>query len=111
MQVCARLWVPANRKSFILGDASRAADEAVVGGIVQMAARLGLQVVAEGVERLDQQAFLRTVGVDAAQGYLYLRPSPAPEFAEWLRRQQQPRPEATVTTLDSRRAAPFRGSS
>ncbi len=96
-------------KSFILGDASRAADEAVVGGIVQMAARLGLQVVAEGVERLDQQAFLRTVGVDAAQGYLYLRPTPAPEFAEWLRRHQRPRPEATVTTLDSRRAGPYRG--
>jgi diguanylate cyclase (GGDEF)-like protein len=87
-------------KSFILGDASRAADEAVVGGIVQMAARLSLQVIAEGVERLDQQAFVRTVGADAAQGYLYLRPSPAPAFAEWLMRQQQrTRPDATVTPI------------
>ena len=93
-------------KSFIVGDASRTADEAVVGGIVQMAGRLGLQVIAEGVERLDQQAFLRTVGADAAQGYLHLRPTPAPEFAAWLRRQQQARgrPDATVTLLDPRRA-------
>jgi diguanylate cyclase (GGDEF)-like protein len=62
----------------------RSASEPVVEAIVQVAARLGLRVVAEGVERAEQLQFLCRVGVDAAQGYLHLRPVPAAEFAEWL---------------------------
>jgi predicted signal transduction protein with EAL and GGDEF domain len=55
-------------KSFLSNGPSHAADEAVVAAIVQMAGSLGLCVIAEGVERPDQQRFLRSVGVDAAQG-------------------------------------------
>ncbi len=71
-------------RSFLTGGPSRAADEAVVEAIVEVAGRLGLRIVAEGVERVDQQQFLRRVGADAAQGYLYLRPTPAAGFARWL---------------------------
>jgi diguanylate cyclase (GGDEF)-like protein len=77
-------------KSFIAGGSSNATDEAVVGAIVQMAGRLGLRIVAEGVERLDQQQFLEQVGADAAQGFLHLRPTPAPEFGVWLRQRAAP---------------------
>ncbi len=73
-------------KSFLPGAPAESADEAIVEAVVQMAGRLGLQVVAEGVERPDQQQFLRAVGADAAQGYLYLRPTAAPRFAAWLDR-------------------------
>jgi EAL domain-containing protein (putative c-di-GMP-specific phosphodiesterase class I) len=93
-------------KSFIAGGASHAADEAVVGAIVQMAGRLGLRVVAEGVERLDQQRFLEEVGADAAQGYLHLRPAPAPEFTDWLRQRVTHATQTgngTVTPLGPRR--------
>ena len=71
-------------KSFLSDGPSHAADEAVVAAIVQMAGRLGLCVVAEGVERPDQQRFLRCVGIDAAQGHLHLRPTPADRFGQWL---------------------------
>ena len=74
-------------KSFLAGGPSRAADEAVVEAIVQMAGRLGLRIVAEGVERVDQQQFLRSVGAGAAQGYLHLRPTSAPGFEQWLDQQ------------------------
>ncbi len=89
--------------------AVRTADEAVVAAIVQMAGRLGLSVVAEGVERPDQQRFLRGVGVDAAQGHLHLRPTPAERFAQWLQRRaaeaatDDAAAAGTVTPIGSRR--------
>jgi diguanylate cyclase (GGDEF)-like protein len=92
-------------KSFIAGGPSHSADEAVVAAIVQMAGRLGLRIVAEGVERPDQQEFLATVGADAAQGYLYLRPTSAPEFTSWLaERLPASRTVGTVTRFGPRRA-------
>jgi EAL domain-containing protein (putative c-di-GMP-specific phosphodiesterase class I) len=70
--------------SFVAGALTNPADQAVIEAIVQMASRLNLQTVAEGVERLDQQHFLESVGVDSAQGYLYLRPTAAAQFGGWL---------------------------
>jgi len=94
-------------KAFIAGGRSNTADEAVVSAIVQLAGRLGLRIVAEGVERLDQQEFLQDVGADAAQGYLHLRPSPAPEFAAWLAQRPLParaRGNRKVTPIGPRRS-------
>jgi diguanylate cyclase (GGDEF)-like protein len=71
-------------RSFLAGYPERAADGVAVEAIVELAGRLGLRIVVEGVERADQQLFLRRVGADAAQGYLHLRPVPAAEFAGWL---------------------------
>jgi diguanylate cyclase (GGDEF)-like protein len=97
-------------KSFLAGGPTRTADEAVVEAVVRMARRLGLQVVAEGVERVDQQQFLREVGAHAAQGNLHLRPSPAADLRCWLDRHNAARNAggpggATVTALDQHRAA------
>ncbi len=50
---------------------------AVVGAIVTMAHVLGLVVVAEGVELVEQAQLLRDLGCDAAQGFLFSRPVPA----------------------------------
>jgi EAL domain-containing protein (putative c-di-GMP-specific phosphodiesterase class I) len=64
-------------RSFLAPEPYRATDEVILEAIVGMTRRLGLQVVAEGVERVDQQQFLRRIGADAAQGNLYLRPTTA----------------------------------
>jgi diguanylate cyclase (GGDEF)-like protein len=53
------------------------ADALLVGGVIRVAHALGLTVVAEGVERPEQLDRLRTLGCDAAQGYLLARPVPA----------------------------------
>ena len=74
-------------RSFLEGGATRLTDDAVVEAIVQIADKLGLSVVAEGVERLEQQQFLRHVGAYAAQGFLYQRPAAAHEFDDWLQHQ------------------------
>ena len=47
--------------------------------------RCGLEVVAEGVETLEQQTFLRTHGCKEAQGFLYSRPVPPDEVVALVR--------------------------
>jgi EAL domain-containing protein (putative c-di-GMP-specific phosphodiesterase class I) len=71
-------------KSFVAGAATVDADQAVIEAIAQMAHRLGLQTVAEGVEDADQQEFVRRAGITAVHGRLHESPVPADEFAAWL---------------------------
>ncbi|MDD4076032.1 MAG: EAL domain-containing protein, partial [Eubacteriales bacterium] len=52
----------------------------IVESIVRMAAWLGMSVIAEGVETVQQADFLRSIGCDYIQGYLYARPMPAAEY-------------------------------
>ena len=59
-------------------------DAALVGGIIAMAHRMGLRVVAEGVETEDQLSFLRSMQCDEVQGYLLAKPMPAGEARELL---------------------------
>jgi len=55
---------------------SRAA-EAVVRGAIELGARLGARVVAEGVETIEQRAALIALGCVSAQGYHFCQPLPA----------------------------------
>jgi diguanylate cyclase (GGDEF)-like protein/PAS domain S-box-containing protein len=58
---------------------------AIVLAVISLGHSLGLRVIAEGVERRSQAAFLRAHGCDEIQGYYYGAPMPAPEFTELLR--------------------------
>ena len=51
---------------------------------VDIAGRQGLRVVAKGVETPEMWAFVQDLGVDAAQGFLLHRPTPADAFAAML---------------------------
>ena len=55
--------------------------------IIVMAHKLGLQVIAEGVETEQQRALLAEIGCDYAQGYLYAQPLPTEEFQQRYRSQ------------------------
>ena len=57
----------------------------IVGATIAMARKMGLAVVAEGVSSLEQLQFLIQNQCDEAQGYLFSPPSPADEFAPFLR--------------------------
>ena len=57
--------------SFIQGLGDTTSDRAVVAAVVSLAKELGLTVVAEGVETQRQQAELRDLGAELAQGFLY----------------------------------------
>ena len=63
-------------RSFI--DGLRKDDQAdkLVSSIVSMAHKLGLEVVAEGVESQDQADYLTSLGCEYMQGYLFGKPIP-----------------------------------
>lgn len=52
-------------------------DLAIVRAIVTLGLSMGLDIIAEGVETLEQQEFLQSCGCQMFQGYLYGRPIPA----------------------------------
>ena len=53
--------------------------------VVSMSERLGLGLLAEGVETIEQVNVLRNIGCDHVQGYYYAKPMPAEEFFELLK--------------------------
>lgn len=57
-----------------------ARERAVVESVVQMARALGMSTVAEGIEKQEQVEFLRSVGCNAIQGYIFSRPVPLTHF-------------------------------
>jgi EAL domain-containing protein (putative c-di-GMP-specific phosphodiesterase class I) len=46
---------------------------------------LGIKVVAEGVETMEQARVLAEIGCDFLQGYAFARPMPAQQLENWLR--------------------------
>jgi EAL domain-containing protein (putative c-di-GMP-specific phosphodiesterase class I) len=58
---------------------------AIASAVIGLARGLGLDVVAEGVEKRAQLNFLAKLGCHACQGYLLCPPLPAEEFEKWLR--------------------------
>jgi len=69
---------------FVAEMAVNARDAALVDAIVTVGSKLGLTVVAEGVEDIDQAMMLREMGCHLGQGYLFGRPTSA-ELLPWGR--------------------------
>jgi EAL domain-containing protein (putative c-di-GMP-specific phosphodiesterase class I) len=71
-------------KIFVQNMHSNDSDRVMVQKIIEIGHELGMKVVAEGVETLEQLALLRQNSCDGAQGYLFSRPLPPGELAQWL---------------------------
>jgi len=76
-------------RSFICDIISNPDDAAIVEAIIAMAQKLNLNVVAEGVETVEQQDFLAMSGCNEIQGYVISKPLPAEEFEMLLKKQNQ----------------------
>lgn len=73
-------------RSFIERICEKDGTYSIVQAILSLAHSLGMQVVAEGVEREDQLAKLRELGCDLMQGFLWGRPQPAAAIPDLMRR-------------------------
>jgi len=73
-------------RTFIDGFGADREGPVLVRAIIELAQALGLQVVAEGIERVDQLAPLRALGCELGQGYLFSRPMEADALSGLLAR-------------------------
>ena len=75
-------------RSFIRDIPSDADDIAITTAIINMAHSLGIEVVAEGVETMEQFELLKELGCDNIQGYLFMKPAGAQETEAFIERWQ-----------------------
>lgn len=71
-------------RSFVVGLPDDQNDCAIARAIVTMALNLRQEIVAEGVETMEQMVFLRELGCDQLQGYLFSKPIASGEFASMV---------------------------
>ena len=71
-------------RSFVGGTPGNSHAAAITRSVVLLGKALGMNVVAEGVEKAEQLDFLRSTGCDEIQGYLLARPAPYDQILEWL---------------------------
>ncbi|MGE8096532.1 putative bifunctional diguanylate cyclase/phosphodiesterase [Pseudomonas fluorescens] len=76
-------------KSFVQDLLDDDDDATIVRAIIQLGKSLGMQVIAEGVETVEQEAYIISEGCHEGQGYLYSKPLPARELAAYLKQAQR----------------------
>ena len=72
-------------KSFVQDLLEDEDDATIVRAIIQLGKSLGMQVIAEGVETVEQEAYIIAQGCNEGQGYLYSKPLPARELTTYLK--------------------------
>jgi len=70
--------------SFVAGIGKKKGDEKIVEAIISLSQSLGLRVIAEGVETIEQAQFLKERGCDEIQGYLVSKPLPPIIFSQFV---------------------------
>lgn len=71
-------------RSFVGNMMESRGDAAIVRSVVLIARNFDLQVIAEGVETSPQAEFLRDIGCDEVQGFMYSKALALPDFGQWL---------------------------
>lgn len=76
-------------KSFVQDLQDDDDDATIVRAIIQLGKSLGMQVIAEGVETAEQEAYIISEGCHEGQGYHYSKPLPARELAAYLKQSER----------------------
>nr|WP_314574834.1 EAL domain-containing protein [uncultured Pseudomonas sp.] len=76
-------------KSFVQDLIDDDDDATIVRAIIQLGKSLGMQVIAEGVETTEQEAYIISEGCHEGQGYFYSKPLPARELLAYLKQAQR----------------------
>ncbi|WP_171016105.1 EAL domain-containing protein [Ramlibacter sp. 2FC] len=88
-------------QSFVRDVATHAVTAALVRTILAMARDLGVTTIAEGVESSGQLGYLRKHSCHEMQGYLFSRPLPPEELAQWLREDRRLPPAGGTSAASS----------
>ena len=83
-------------KSFVQDLLEDEDDATIVRTIIQLGKSLGMQVIAEGVETAEQEAYIIAQGCHEGQGYLYSKPLPARELTLFLKQARRLSSAATL---------------
>ena len=67
-------------RQFFFGEFASPRTQAVITTVIELSQKLGMETVAEGVEREDQVRFLKKTGCDKVQGYYFSKPLSVEEF-------------------------------
>lgn len=70
-------------RSFVYDIGQNNSSEVIAKLIIELAKGMGLETIAEGVETEEQASFLRNMGVDYLQGYLFARPMSGEQLTDW----------------------------
>lgn len=70
-----------DKNFFKSGDTTKK-ERIVISNIVNMARELNMEIISEGVETKEQADFLKSIGCEYAQGYLFAKPMPADDFTQ-----------------------------
>lgn len=92
---------------FIAGAIGNERGGTILSSVVRMAKWLKLPVIAEGVETMEQADFLKSVGCDYIQGYLYSRPLPEDEYVKVLDQSSAGSIHPQMNLMDTLNAAKF----
>jgi EAL domain-containing protein (putative c-di-GMP-specific phosphodiesterase class I) len=76
-------------RSFVRDLPHNLEDAAITRAIIAMACSLKMEIVAEGIETVEQAEFMRANGCHKSQGHLYSKPVTAAQFGELLRLQRR----------------------
>ncbi len=68
-------------------------DKAIVDAVIGLGHSLNLEVVAEGVEEIEQLVYLQEKGCNFIQGYLFSKPLPASTFENWVNERHGTEPQ------------------
>lgn len=91
-------------RTFVTGVLGNRRDRLITDSIIKLAGELSLEVVAEGVETVEQERWLRRNGIERLQGFLYSPAVPFDDFAAMAKAQPFQRQEKAAV----KRAAPAR---
>jgi diguanylate cyclase (GGDEF)-like protein/PAS domain S-box-containing protein len=83
-------------KQFVMGMQEDPNDAAIVRSTIELAHRLGIDVVVEGVESRETYAEISKMRAECAQGFLIARPMPAATFESWMQAQRRAGSAATA---------------
>jgi len=77
-------------------------DSGLAAAIIAIGERLDLEVVAEGIEELEQIGTLRGLGCELGQGFLFARPMTQPALVDYLDEEEEGRDEDELEASDGR---------